>query len=75
MEENEIINNKPKSIEIMQNTSSPNKSKKDQAFDQNIDNENKSNLKMKIPKNNPLSQIKKAYNKFDAVPQNSIAVK
>lgn len=28
VEENEIINNKPKSIEIMQNTSSPNKSKK-----------------------------------------------
>lgn len=75
VEENEIINNKPKSIEIMQNTSSPNRNKRDQAFDHNNDNENKSNLKMKIPKNNPLSQIKKAYNKFDAVPQNSIAVK
>ena len=76
VEENEIINNKPKNIEIIQNTSSPNKSKRDQAFDQNnTDIENKSNLKMKIPKNNPLSQIKKAYNKFDAVPQNSIAVK
>ena len=76
VEENEIINNKPKSIEINQTTSSPNRSKKDQALEQrNADIENKNNSKMRIPKNNPLSQIKKAYNKFDSIPQNTISVK
>ena len=73
--ENEIINNKPKNIEIINFTSS-NKVKTGQAFDnKNIETENKTNLKMKIPKNNPLSQIKKAYNKFDSIPQNSILAK
>ena len=73
--ENEIINNKPKNIEIINFTSS-NQLKTGQAFEnKNIETENKTNLKMKIPKNNPLSQIKKAYNKFDSIPQNTILAK
>jgi hypothetical protein len=82
VEENEIINTKPKDIEITSNINtspsspSPNKDKGTQAFENdNKEVENKTNLKMKIPKNNPLSQMKKAYNKFDAIPQNSILTK
>ena len=73
--ENEIINNKPKNIEI-NNITSSDQVKTGQAFEnKNIETENKTNLKMKIPKNNPLSKIKKAYNKFDSIPQNSILTK
>jgi hypothetical protein len=76
VEDNEIISNKPKNIEIIKFTSSPTKDIKDQAFEnRNIDGENKSNLKIKIPKTNPLSQIRKAYNKFDGFPQNIIVTK
>ena len=82
VEENEIINSKPKNIEISNITSSPNTNgntnanRSTQAFENdNKDAENKTNLKLKIPKNNPLSQIKKAYNKFDAIPQNAILTK
>lgn len=71
--ENEIINNKPKNIEIITKTSSSNQVNMSQAFEnKNKEAENKVNLKMKIPKNNPLSQIKKTFNKFDNVPQNNI---
>ena len=82
VEENEIINSKPKNIEITINSnispssSSPNKDNGTQAFEnENKGSDNKTNLKMKIPKNNPLSQIKKAYNKFDAIPQNAMLTK
>ena len=79
VEENEIINIKPKNIEITNNinisTPSPNKDKRTQVFENDKEVENKTNLKMKIPKNNPLSQIKKAYNKFDTIPQNAILTK
>ena len=78
VEENEIINNKPKNIEVTNITSSQNGNleKNTQAFENdNKETENKTNLKIKIPKNNPLSQIKKAYNKFDAIPQNAILTK
>ena len=76
VEDNEIINNKAKNIEIIKATSSPNKTIKAQASEnQNLEIENKSNLKIKIPKNNPLSQIKRAYNKFDAISQNTIISK
>ena len=79
VEENEIINDNPKDIEIIKFTSSPIKDSKDQPFkNKNIDFENKTNLanlKIKIPKNNPLSQIKNPYNKFDTFPQNTIVTK
>lgn len=76
VEDNEIISNKPKNMENIKFTSSPTKSEKAQAFEnRNIDGENKTNLKIKIPKINPLSQIKRAYNKFDAFPQNTIVIK
>ena len=76
VEENEIINNKPKNIEIINVTSSPNKTIQAQAFEnKNLEIENKNDLKMRIPKNNPLSQFKRAYNKFDAISQNTIISK
>ena len=75
VEDNEIISNRPKNIEIVKITSSD-KDNKDQAFEnKNIEKEKNATLKMKIPKNNPLSQIKKTYNKFDTFPQNSIVTK
>ena len=75
--ENEIINNKPKNIEIISNNtfSSSYQAKVGQAFENKYNETDKVNLKVKIPKNNPLSQIKKAYNKFDNVPQNTIVTK
>jgi hypothetical protein len=76
VEDNEIINNKPKNIEIISNTSSNNPNKINQKLkNRKEENENRNNLKMKIPKINPLSQMKKIYNKYDAIPQNSLIVK
>lgn len=76
VEENEIINNLPKNIEIIKSTSSPNNTKKAQSFEnKNLEVDNKNNLKMRIPKNNPLSQIKRTYNKFDTTSQNTIISK
>ena len=48
------------------NTSS-NKKRETQAFNKNEKEENFYN-KIKIPKFNPLSQMKKNFNKFDAIP-------
>ena len=72
VDENEIINNRPKGLDIF-NTSS-NFNKKAQAYkneELGDDNENK----MRIPKYNPLSQVKKTFNKFDPFPHNDILVK
>ena len=76
VEENEIINNKPKNIEIISGQFSPMKNTKAQAFENGkIESENKFNPKIAIPKNNPLNQVQKIYNKFDAIHQNSIIFK
>ena len=67
-ENNEIINNEPKELEILKtlNTSS-NKNRGTQAFNKNEKEENNYN-KIKIPNINPLSQMKKNFNKFDVIP-------
>lgn len=76
VEENEIISDKPKDIDFIKITSSPIKDPEAQAFDsKKIGVENKANLKIKIPKNNPLSQIRKPFNKFDSFPQNTVITK
>ena len=68
VEENEIINNKPKNLQFIQTLiTSSNQNKKTQAFNK-VDSEDKNNGKIKIPKYNPLSQLKKPFNKFDSVP-------
>ena len=68
VEENEIINNKPKNLEFIQTSiTSSNSNKKTQPFNK-VDSEDKTNGKIKIPKCNPLSQLKKPFNKFDSVP-------
>jgi len=68
VENNEILNNKPKNLQFIQTEStSSNKNKKAQAFDKD-DSESK---KVKIPKFNPLSQLKKPFNKFDPIPDNN----
>jgi len=66
VQDNEIINDKPKNLEIIEkvNTSS-NQKNKAQAF-----KDDKSN-RVKIPKCNPLSQMKKTFNKFDPIPNNN----
>ena len=66
VQDNEIINDRPKNLEIMEkiNTSS-NQKNKAQAF-----KDDKSN-RVKIPKCNPLSQMKKTFNKFDPIPNNN----
>ena len=71
VEENEILNNQPKNLEVFQNIStSSNENKKAQAF--NKDNsEDKNGGKFKIPKFNPLSRMKKPFNKFDSIPNNN----
>ena len=70
VEENEILNNQPKNLEVFQNIStSSNENKKAQAF--NKDNpDDKNGGKFKIPKFNPLSRMKKPFNKFDPIPNN-----
>ena len=76
VEENEIINDKPKDIDFINITYSPIKDPEAQAFEsKKIGIENKINLKFKIPKNNPLSQIRKPFNKFDSFPQNTVVTK
>ena len=71
VEENEILNNQPKNLEVFQNIStSSNENKKAQAF--NKDNsDDKNGGKFKIPKFNPLSRMKKPFNKFDSIPNNN----
>ena len=71
VEENEILNNQPKNLEVFQNIStSSNENKKVQAF--NKDNpDDKNGGKFKIPKFNPLSRMKKPFNKFDSIPKNN----
>ena len=71
VEENEILNNQPKNLEVFQNIStSSNLNKMAQAF--NKDNsEDKNGGKFKIPKFNPLSRMKKPFNKFDSIPNNN----
>ena len=67
VEDNEIINNKPKNLEIL--STSSNQNKMAQAFNKD-DREKKNINKVKIPKFNPLSQMKKPFNKFDSIPNN-----
>lgn len=68
VEDNEIINNEPKELEIVKNlVTSSSKNRGTQAFNKNEKEENNYN-KIKIPKFNPLSQMKKNFNKFDAIP-------
>ena len=68
IENNEIISNEPKELEILTNlNTSSNKKRETQAFNKNEKEENFYN-KIKIPKFNPLSQMKKNFNKFDAIP-------
>ena len=76
MEDNEIISNEPKELEILKTlTTSSNKNRGTQAFKKN-EIEESNNNKIKIPKFNPLSQMKKNFNKFDAIPSgNEILVK
>ena len=71
VEENEILNNQPKNLDVFQNIStSSNLNKMAQAF--NKDNsEDKNGGKFKIPKFNPLSRMKKPFNKFDSIPNNN----
>ena len=71
VEENEILNHQPKNLEVFQNIStSSNENKKAQAF--NKDNsDDKNGGKFKIPKFNPLSRMKKPFNKFDSIPNNN----
>ena len=76
VEDNEIISNEPKELEILKTlTTSSNKNRGTQAFKKN-EIEESNNNKIKIPKFNPLSQMKKNFNKFDAIPSgNEILVK
>jgi hypothetical protein len=68
VENNEIISNEPKELEILKNISTSSNIKKEtQAFNRNELEGNNCN-KIKIPKFNPLSQMKKNFNKFDAIP-------
>ena len=67
VQDNEIINDKPKNLEIIGKISTSSHQKiKAQAFNK----DDKSNG-MKIPKCNPLSQMKKNFNKFDPIPNNN----
>ena len=71
VEDNEILNNKPKNLQIIQTIdTSSNRNKNTQAFKKD-DLEDKNFNKIKIPKCNPLSQMKKPFNKFDSIPDNS----
>lgn len=80
VEENELISSKPKEIELSSFTSSEKKVKNAQAINNSINTSSisvsnssqSSGNKIKIPKNNPLSQMSKTFNKFDTVPQNFI---
>ena len=70
VEENEILNDQPKNLQMFQNIStSSNLNKKAQAFNKN-NSEDNSAEKIKIPKFNPLSRMKKPFNKFDPIPNN-----
>lgn len=71
IENNEILNNKPKELQIIQMVStSSNNSKKTQAFNNNNFGD-KNDTRIKIPKYNPLSKMKKPFNKFDSIPDNN----
>ena len=73
VEENEIISNRPKDIDIF--NTSLNFIKKAQAS-KNEDLGEDNERKMKIPKYNPLCQMKKNFNKFDPIPHdNNILIK
>ena len=67
VDDNEILNDKPKNLQFNNDIStSSNENKMTQAFNKG-DSEEK---KVKIPKYNPLSQLKKPFNKFDSIPNN-----
>ena len=72
VEDNEIINDRPKEIDMF--NTSLNSNKKAQVY-KNEEKGDDNEIKMRIPKFNPLSQMKRGFNKFDPFPHDDILVK
>ena len=73
VEENEVLGQKPKKIVIDCSFTSAEDTNKGQAINKINENSfNTSGSKVKIPKKNPLSQMKMPFNKFDSVSTNAV---
>ena len=70
IEDNEIFNNEPKNLQIIENIPPSSQNKKTQAFKKDK-SEDINSGRIKIPKCNPLSQMKKPFNKFDPIRNNN----